>query len=105
MKDGVDMQLDHVALNVTNINVSAEWYVKNFSAEIKYIDKSWALLKIGSTHLALTIPSQHPPHIAFTVDSIEDLPGESTTHRDGSISCYVEDPDGNNIEYIYWPKA
>ena len=105
MKNGANMQLDHIALNVKNIETSADWYVKNFDAKIKYMDETWALLKIKNTSVALTIASQHPPHIAFRVDSLDQLPEDPVTHRDGSISCYVQDPDGNSIEYIYWPKV
>ena len=97
------MDLDHVALNTDNIEATANWYVANFEAEIKYIDETWALLQIGNTKIALTIPSQHPPHIAFTVQSIDEVPGKPITHRDGSVSSYIKDPAGNNIEYVYWP--
>ncbi len=99
------MQLDHIAMTVEDIARSVKWYTENFNAETKYVDETWALLEIGQTRIALTIPSQHPPHIAFTVSKLEDVPGMPKTHRDGSISSYVQDPDGNSIEYIYWPNA
>ena len=71
--------------------------------EVLYSDETWGLLQIGQTKLALTVPSQHPPHVAFTVKELSDIPGVASVHRDGSISSYIEDPDGNSIEYIYWP--
>jgi catechol-2,3-dioxygenase len=52
------------------------------------------------------VASQHPPHIGFEVSSYEDL-GENVeikTHRDGSHYLYLEDPDGNVLEKIYWDR-
>ena len=69
------------------------------------MDETWALLKIGSTRLALTLPTQHPPHIAFKVDKIEDIPSEDIKeHRDGSKYVYMKDSEDNTIEIIFWPK-
>lgn len=97
------MQLDHIAINVEHIQTSIDWYVLNLGAKVLYSDETWGLLQVGQTKLALTVPHQHPPHIAFTVDELSDVPGVASVHRDGSISSYIEDPDGNSIEYIYWP--
>ena len=99
-----NMHLDHVAINVKNIKKSIEWYKSNFNCTVLYEDASWGFIEICGTRIALTINSQHPPHIAFSVESLEDLPGKPITHRDGSVSCYVKDPDGNYLEYIYWPS-
>ena len=99
------MNLDHVAINVNNLKDSVAWYVANLQAKIKYVDDTWALLEIGNTKLALTIPEQHPPHIAFEVKAISDFPaGNISYHRDGSAYLYVQDPNNNVIEYICWPK-
>ena len=98
------MKLDHVALQVNNLEESVNWYVENFCAKINYKDDTWAMLNIGGTNIALTIPSQHPAHIAFVVDKKEDFPpGEIKYHRDGSAYLYTEDPAGNVVEYIWWP--
>ena len=100
------MKFDHVAINVENINQSVEWYVLNMGAEISYIDETWAMLKIGDTKLALTVSNQHPPHVAFCLKDISEFPGplgKISTHRDGSVYQYVQDPSGNIIEYIYCP--
>ena len=100
------MKLDHIALNVYNISESVSWYVEYFKAHVVYQDLSWAMLEIGDTKMALTQASQHPPHIAFRVDS--DLlfpckPSEIRVHRDGSRYYYQRDPDGNTIEWIRYP--
>ena len=95
------MKLDHVAVNVSNIEDSIEWYVKELKAEMLYKDETWAMLKIGGVKIALTISLQHPPHLAFAVDKEEDIPSEEIKkHRDGSRYVYKQDPDGNCIEWV-----
>ena len=87
------MKLDHVAIQVNNLEECVDWYVNNFSADISYKDDTWAMLRIGTTNLALTLPSQHPAHIAFEVDTLDDFPeGEIKYHRDGSAYLYESDP-------------
>jgi len=101
------MQLDHIAINVENIEKASEWYTKNLGAKIEYIDETWAMLDVGGTKIALTVSRQHPPHFAFTLKSLDDFPAgeEIRYHRDGSAYLYIEDPDGNTIEYVYWPES
>jgi catechol 2,3-dioxygenase-like lactoylglutathione lyase family enzyme len=99
-------KLDHVALNCRSISSSVDWYVDNFDAQVIHFDGTWAMLDIGGQKLALTTPNEHKAHIAFRVESFDDFPEgiEIKTHRDGSMYYYAEDPNGNVIEYIYWPK-
>ena len=102
------MKLDHVAIQVSNLKESVKWYQENLNAKINYCDETWAMLEIGTLKLALTLPHQHPPHVAFEVENLNDFPdGEIKYHRDGSAYLYVEDPTGNTIEYICWktPKT
>ena len=61
------MKFDHVAINVKDLELSIKWYLENLNAVIEYCDDSWAMLSIGNTKVALTLESQHPPHIAFKV--------------------------------------
>lgn len=97
-------KLDHIAINVTDLLTSIEWYTENVGATIDYSDESWAMLDIAGVKLAMTVPEQHPPHIAFTVSDISCLGSKPRKHRDGSYFRYVNDPEGNTIELIYWPK-
>ena len=97
--------LDHVAISVSDVDTSVSWYVKNCKAIVLHKDETWAMLSVGSTKLALTVKSQHPPHIAFRVDSLEEIPCEKEDigiHRDGSKYLYARDPDENVIEWIYY---
>ena len=97
------MHFDHIAINVKDIKKSIEWYQIRLNAKVEYEDETWAMLLIGKTKIALTVSQQHPPHIAFNVRSIDMLPSEPSFHRDGSAYVYECDPDGNTIEYVYWP--
>jgi catechol 2,3-dioxygenase-like lactoylglutathione lyase family enzyme len=59
------MKLHHAALCVSDIRQAVDWYVQNLNANIAYQDETWALLDIENTSIALVLPSQHPPHLAF----------------------------------------
>ena len=84
-----------------------EWYTKNLKATIDYEDETWAMLRAGGCHIALTLNREHPPHIAFEVDSLSDIPNiteKIREHRDVSKYLYMEDSEGNIIEWIFWNK-
>jgi catechol-2,3-dioxygenase len=101
------MKFDHVALNVADIRLSVDWYRATLEATVQYQDDTWALLEAGGTKIALTLRRQHPAHIAFDVGSSPSAEFLRTAkvHRDGSVSRYVADPDGNAIEWIHYPPA
>ena len=96
------MKLHHAALCVSDIASGVRWYTETLGATVSYQDETWALLDIENTSLALVIPSQHPPHLAFEHDQAEKF-GELTPHRDGTASVYVADPFGNTIEFLKLP--
>ena len=96
--------LDHIALNVSDIKESEAWYREKMGFECTYIDETWAMLQKDGLKLALTLPNQHPPHIAIRVNDISEFPeGKIGEHRDGSKYLYQKDPDGNVVEWIYYP--
>ena len=97
-----DLKFDHIAINVEDISLSAEWYKNTLAAVVDYIDDTWAMLDVSGTKIALTTKSQHPPHFAFCVNDISDLGEDYREHRDGSCYVYRSDPDGNTIELIHW---
>jgi catechol 2,3-dioxygenase-like lactoylglutathione lyase family enzyme len=100
------VKFDHVAINVADIARSVDWYTTQIGAEVIYQDATWAFLKAGGTKIALTVADQHPPHMAFDIGP--NPPAEffrvAKVHRDGSVSRYVSDPDGNAIEWIHYPE-
>ena len=102
------MIFDHVALVSKNISNSINWYVEKWDADILYQDETWGLISIGGTKIAFVSPHQHPAHICFEIDDkfiSANLQKETfKSHRDGSSSCYIRDPDGNFLEFLYWPK-
>jgi catechol-2,3-dioxygenase len=101
------VNFDHVAINVADIARSVDWYKAQVGAEVLYQDSSWAFLRVGGTKLALTLPNQHPPHVAFDVgpNPPETFFKGAKVHRDGTVSRYVSDPDGNAIEWIHYPEG
>ena len=91
--------IDHIAISVKEIKSAVDWYTKTFGCEIEYQDETWAFLKFANIKLALVIPEQHPPHLAFVTPKAETY-GTLKTHRDGTRSIYVNDPAGNSVEVM-----
>jgi catechol 2,3-dioxygenase-like lactoylglutathione lyase family enzyme len=89
----------HVAVSVKNVGQAVDWYTERFRCHVVYQDETWAMLRFANMHLALVIPSQHPPHIGITNPRAERF-GALKTHRDGSRSVYVPDPSGNAVEIL-----
>jgi catechol-2,3-dioxygenase len=102
------MKFDHVAFNVKCIHDSVEWYKKHLNCDVLHKDDTWAMIKCGNTKIALTLPSQHPSHVAFEVSSSAVIPCDKDkikVHRDGSSYYYGSDPDGNIIEWLAYPES
>lgn len=101
------MKFDHVAVNVAEIARSVAWYKEKLGAEVLYEDATWAFLRAGGAKIALTVKDQHPAHFAFDVgpNPPEEFFNVARKHRDGTVSRYVSDPDGNAIEYIHYPEG
>lgn len=90
--------VDHVAISVTDVQGTVDWYLKNFSCKVAYQDDTWALLEFANIRVAFVLPQQHPPHFALLRDP--SLFGVPKTHRDGTRSVYVSDPSGNSVEVL-----
>ena len=103
------MNFDHVALVSKNIKHTITWYVEKWNAKVLYQDETWGLITIGQTKIAFVSPNQHPAHVCFEIDKdfiVKNIPDKKfTEHRDGSLSCYVKDPDDNFIEFLFWPDT
>ena len=95
------MKIDHIAINVRDNKKSVKWNMENIVGKVLYEDQSWALLRMGGAKIALTMASQHKPHIGFRVDNLMDFDREEIKkHRDGTRYVYREDPDGIVIEWV-----
>jgi catechol 2,3-dioxygenase-like lactoylglutathione lyase family enzyme len=90
--------LDHLAVPVSNVRDTVDWYTSHFDCTVKYQDETWALLEFANIRVALVLPEQHPPHVAVLGDPA--AYGQPKTHRDGTRSVYVKDPSGNNVEIL-----
>src|SRR5664279_2234615 len=91
--------MDHVAIEVHDIRLALDWYLRSLKCELLYQDATWALLQLANIKLALVLPSQHPAHLGFFRPDAADF-GPLTPHRDGTQSVYLNDPDGNSIEFL-----
>jgi len=91
--------IDHIAISVKDIGKAVEWYREHFKFKVSYQDDTWAFLEFENIKLALVIPEQHPPHLAFVSEDAETY-GELKKHRDGTRSLYVEDSSGNAVEIM-----
>ena len=92
-------QLHHVAMQVTDLKKTLEWYRNTFEVETQYEDDTWALLKFNNISVAFVMPGQHPAHICVSREDAEKF-GELVTHRDGTRTVYVSDPSGNTVEVL-----
>jgi catechol 2,3-dioxygenase-like lactoylglutathione lyase family enzyme len=90
--------VDHVAIPVTDVKATVDWYLKNFECKVAYQDETWALLEFANIRVAFVLPEQHPPHFALLRDP--ESFGTPKTHRDGTRSVYVSDPSGNSVEVL-----
>lgn len=104
-------EMDHVAVQTTDVAASVRYWVETFGAQVLYEDATWAFLKLGQGKLALVTPSQHPPHVALRVDqptleaAAHNAGKEVDSHRDGTKGIYLEDDAGNVVELIYYPSG
>jgi catechol 2,3-dioxygenase-like lactoylglutathione lyase family enzyme len=97
-QNGLDA-MHHVAIAVDDVAAAVHWYQERFRCKVAYQDPTWALLQFSNMQLALVIPSQHPPHIAFEHPQPERF-GPLKAHRDGTLSTYIADSAGNPVEIM-----
>lgn len=95
-------RIDHVAVQVEDIDRAVEWYTDRFDCVVDYKDKTWAFIKFANVALALVKPDEHPAHFAVLTD---DAGPEAATHRDGTRSVYLTDSEGNRVELLERPPG
>jgi len=117
--------LRHLALNVADVSASVEFYSSLFGMRVVWQpDPDNAYLSSGCDNLALHRAAANAPrggqrldHLGFIVETAEDVDHAAEalaarhipllrpprTHRDGSRSLYLTDPDGNVIQILYEP--
>ena len=92
-------RMHHVAIPVQDVETAIEWYRARFTFEVTWQDTSWALLQFENIALALVLPTQHPPHIAFVAEDLDRF-GTPQPHRDGTASVYIKDNQNNVVEML-----
>jgi catechol 2,3-dioxygenase-like lactoylglutathione lyase family enzyme len=119
--------LRHVALRVKDVGLAVAFYQRVFGMVLVWQpDADNAYLSSGCDNLALHRgelagdPATQPlDHIGFIVPTIEEverayewasqnaipIANPLRHHRDGSVSFYILDPDGNRIQVLYEPNT
>ena len=100
------MIIDHIAIRTKNIDKMQKWYEDNLDAVVETKMDHYVRLSMENTIISLIDYERYQySHLGVLVDKWEQLPakGVRTTHRDGSIGVYCFDPEGNVIEYIWYP--
>jgi catechol 2,3-dioxygenase-like lactoylglutathione lyase family enzyme len=112
-----------VALKVRDVAAAARFYADAFGMRVVWApDAENVYLSSGSDNLALHQDAAAAPggaldHLGFLVATAEDVHAaaaalrargvaiahEPRTHRDGSVSCYCRDPDGNLVQILWLP--
>lgn len=95
-------KLHHIAFNVENVRDTVSFYLKNIKAEVLFCTDSRACIIYNGVEICFVQGGRHPNHIAFEVNSLEDMPniGEVKKHSDNSSYIYLKDEYGNAIEWI-----
>jgi catechol 2,3-dioxygenase-like lactoylglutathione lyase family enzyme len=108
---------------VRDVRAAARFYAETFGMRVVWEpDPQNVYLSSGSDNLALHEDQAAGTggaldHLGFVVATADDvyraaealrarqvpLVREPATHRDGSVSCYCRDPDGNLIQVLYLP--
>lgn len=91
--------IDHIAIPVSDLVATVDYYKQTFKCKVLYQDDTWAFLQFNNIKLAFVIPEQHPPHLAFIHQQAEGF-GPLKLHRDGTRSIYIKDPSDNTIEIM-----
>ncbi len=99
------MKIDHIAIKVSDIEAATKWYCDKLDSYVIYETDSYKRLQLDNTSISIIDENRYSDsHIGVLVQKMSDFPPEGTIieHRDGSIGCYLHDPYGNCIEFIYY---
>jgi catechol 2,3-dioxygenase-like lactoylglutathione lyase family enzyme len=117
--------LAHLALKVRDVRAARAFYTESFGMRVVWEpDPQNVYLSSGTDNLALHETDDVGPggaldHLGFLVDTPEavfaaaealrargvPIAHEARRHRDGSVSCYCRDPDGNLVQVLWLPES
>jgi catechol 2,3-dioxygenase-like lactoylglutathione lyase family enzyme len=117
--------LRHLALRVHDVAIARDFYMRTFGMRLVWQpDQDNVYLSSGPDNLALHRGDggdhqrqalDHFGFIAGTIEEVEaayawaqangiEIARAIARHRDGSVSFYIRDPDGNLIQMLYEPS-
>jgi catechol 2,3-dioxygenase-like lactoylglutathione lyase family enzyme len=106
----VAIDINHVGINVSDVERSVEWYSNVFGLKVLVKSKDVAVLGfrnsgLNSTSFVLrTSPKPEVNHVMFGIDNFDTsaladyLKGKGLTLRDDVLSFHVKDPDGIDVQ-------
>jgi len=117
--------LSHLALKVRDVRAARAFYAESFGMRVVWEpDPQNVYLSSGRDNLALHEAADVAgggalDHLGFLVESPEavfaaaealrargvPILHEPRRHRDGTVSCYCRDPDGNVVQVLWIPEA
>jgi catechol 2,3-dioxygenase-like lactoylglutathione lyase family enzyme len=119
----VECQFNHVAIDVDDLEATVAFYTDLFDmqrAPTPDFGRPYAWLEFGDQQLHLIERGDAPPenqHFALIVDDFEtvwdravergvigDDAGYVRALPNGVVQCYVRDPTGNRVEFM-WPDV
>ncbi len=92
-------RIDHLAVVVEDLNTTIDWYLQKFQCSVVYKDDTWAMLEFANIKLAFVVAAEHPQHMCVVRQDAASF-GSLKTHRDGTRSCYIQDPSKNILEIL-----
>ena len=92
-------EIDHITINVHNLEQALNWYQTSFSCKLEYQTKTLAILNFKNIKIVLSLPSDQRPHVAYLKQNASEY-GEITKQSDNCHSTFISDPSGNPIELV-----
>lgn len=91
--------VDHITINVANLDAAIAWYQTSFSCELLQRNSTLAVLKFNNLNVTLALPSSERAHVAYLKSNAAEF-GELTPNFEGNSSTYLADPTGNIVELV-----
>ena len=103
--------LDHIAIRVKDMNRAIDYYL-SLGFNLEWESDDWSYFEEGIALLGQSY-NRADPHFAFHLDSHDELKKKwkelmeqgfsccrPHKHRDGTVSFYTRDTEGNQLEFI-----